>query len=382
MRQVAKRSWLGGFLDERQSQFLIAMYRRFTDRARKIMQLANQEAQRHNHEYIGTEHVLLGLVAEASGVGANVLRNLNVDLRSVRYEVEKLVQSGPDMVTMGRLPQTPRVKKVIEYSMTEARDLGHNFVGSEHILLGLLREDEGVAAQILMNLGLRLEAVRDEVRSLLGHGMTERPVPNPLPPRSRPKTPFLSLPLADEVQRFLSDAVAAAHWFAHKPICTGFLLLGFFRTRGTPAARALVRNGVTAEFIRDHLAGTCPEPDARSAGEGPLFSAPVAAAIQAAAEEAKARDPSREIEQKLKAIQEEKEAALAATEFTKAARLRDEQDELNRSLLVPAWKIELDHVLLEILRIPDCEAARIVRAAGTTPEAVRAMLLEEMRTFS
>lgn len=147
------------------------MYERFTDRARKVMQLANQEAQRFNHEYIGTEHVLLGLIKEGSGVAANVLKNLDVDLRKIRLEVEKLVQSGPDMVTMGKLPQTPRAKKVIEYSMEEARNLNHNYVGTEHILLGLLREQEGVAAQVLMNLGLKLEEVRDEVLNLLGHGI-------------------------------------------------------------------------------------------------------------------------------------------------------------------------------------------------------------------
>ena len=147
------------------------MFERFTDRARKVMALANQEAQRFNHEYIGTEHILLGLVKEGSGVGANVLKNLDVDLRKVRLEVEKLVKSGPDMVTMGKLPQTPRAKKVIEYAIEEARSLNHNYVGTEHLLLGLLREHEGVAAQVLMNLGLKLEEVREEVLNLLGAGM-------------------------------------------------------------------------------------------------------------------------------------------------------------------------------------------------------------------
>src|SRR3989441_6442853 len=147
------------------------MYERFTDRARKVMQLANQEAQRLNHEYIGTEHILLGLVKEGSGVAANVLKNLDIDLRKIRLEIEKIVQSGPDMVTMGKLPQTPRAKKVIEYSIEEARNLNHNYVGTEHLLLGLLREQEGVAAQVLVNLGLKLEDVREEVLNLLGHNM-------------------------------------------------------------------------------------------------------------------------------------------------------------------------------------------------------------------
>ncbi len=171
------------------------MYERFTDRARKVMQLANQEAQRFNHEYIGTEHILLALVKEGSGVAANVFKNLDIDLRKIRLEVEKIVQSGPDMVTMGKLPQTPRAKKVIEYSIEEARNLNHNYVGTEHLLLGLLREQEGVAAQVLMNLGLKLEDVRQEVLNLLGHNPEpgdvwagQRPV-NPGPGTTR--TPAL-----------------------------------------------------------------------------------------------------------------------------------------------------------------------------------------------
>src|SRR5712671_6581408 len=106
------------------------MYERFTDRARKVMQLANQEAQRFNHKFINTEHVLLGLIKEGSGVAANVLKNLDVDLRKIRREVEKLVQSGPDPVPAGKLSQTPRAKKIIEYSMKEARNLNHNYVGT------------------------------------------------------------------------------------------------------------------------------------------------------------------------------------------------------------------------------------------------------------
>src|SRR5579871_21192 len=172
------------------------MYERFTDRARKVMQLANQEAQRFNHEYIGTEHILLGLVKEGSGVAANVLKNLDIDLRKIRLEVEKIVQSGPDMVTMGKLPQTPRAKKVIEYSIEEARNLNHNYVGTEHLLLGLLREQEGVAAQVLMNLGMKLEDVREEVLNLLGHNMEtgsegERERGERTAGKSKSKTPAL-----------------------------------------------------------------------------------------------------------------------------------------------------------------------------------------------
>jgi ATP-dependent Clp protease ATP-binding subunit ClpA len=146
------------------------LFNRFTDRARKVMALANQEAKRFNHEYIGTEHILLGLVKEGSGVGAAVLKNLDMDLKKARSELERLVKSGEEVVAMGKLPQTPRAKRVIEYAIEESRALNHNYVGTEHILLGLIREDKGIAAQILMHAGLKLHVVRQEVLSLLGEG--------------------------------------------------------------------------------------------------------------------------------------------------------------------------------------------------------------------
>ena len=144
------------------------MFDRFTDRARKVMGLARQEAQRFNHDYIGTEHILLGLIQEGSGVAADVLKNLDVDLKKIRQEVEKLVSHGTTMVTMGQLPFTPRAKKVLELSMEEASNLGHNYIGTEHLLLGLIREQEGIAAQVLQNIKVRLEDVREEVLELLG----------------------------------------------------------------------------------------------------------------------------------------------------------------------------------------------------------------------
>src|SRR5262245_34591081 len=126
------------------------MFERLTDRARKTMAFANQEAQRLNHEYIGTEHILLGLLDEGSGVGANVLKKLGFDLDKVRRKTEKLIHAGvKETITLGKLPQTPRAKTVIEYAIHEARGFSHNYVGTEHLLLGLIREEEGVAAQVL-----------------------------------------------------------------------------------------------------------------------------------------------------------------------------------------------------------------------------------------
>ena len=149
------------------------MFDRFTDRAKKVMNLARQEAQRFNHEYLGTEHILLGLVQEGSGVAANVLKNMGIDLNKIRMEVEKIVKTGPSMVTMGQLPFTPRAKKVLELSMEEAGNLGHNYIGTEHLLLGLIKENEGIAAQVLLNLGVKLEDVREEVLDFLGADSSE-----------------------------------------------------------------------------------------------------------------------------------------------------------------------------------------------------------------
>lgn len=137
------------------------MYDRYTDRARKVMQLANQQALRFNLEYIGTEHVLLGLIEEGSGVAAGVLKSLDIDLSKIRLEIEKLVLRGRDTVGTRWLPQTPRVKKAIDYAIDESRSLNHNHVGTEHLLLGLLRDSENVAAQLLMNQGLKFEQVRE-----------------------------------------------------------------------------------------------------------------------------------------------------------------------------------------------------------------------------
>src|ERR1700722_10514710 len=146
------------------------MFERFTERARKALALANQEAQRFNHEYIGTEHILLSLVKEGSGVGVNVLKSLGVDLGRACIEVEKAVNSRLDIISMGKLPQTPRAKKVIEYSIEAARSLRHRYVGTEHLLLGLVREEEGIAGVVLRSLGLKLEDLRQEVVDIVGAG--------------------------------------------------------------------------------------------------------------------------------------------------------------------------------------------------------------------
>jgi ATP-dependent Clp protease ATP-binding subunit ClpC len=132
------------------------------------MVLANEEAMRLKNDYIDTGHILVGLISEGPGVAANVLTNLELDLHKIRQGVEKLVQSDHDSVNMEIIQRKPRAKKVIEYSMEEARNLNRNYVGTEHILLGLLRETDGLGAKVIIQLRLRLEDIRREVLVLLG----------------------------------------------------------------------------------------------------------------------------------------------------------------------------------------------------------------------
>ena len=148
-------------------------YERFTDRSRKVMQLCNQEAQRFNHPYVATEHMLLGLAKEGAGIAANVLKNLGMSYGTIASEVQKLVQAGKDPNTIGKLSLTPKVERVLQYAMEECLALKHNYVGTEHLLLGLLREDGGVAMQVLTNHGLEPERVREGVLNLLGYGSSD-----------------------------------------------------------------------------------------------------------------------------------------------------------------------------------------------------------------
>jgi ATP-dependent Clp protease ATP-binding subunit ClpA len=151
------------------------MFERFTDRARRVMVLAQEEARLLNHNYIGTEHLLLGLIHEGEGVAAQVLESLGVSLPTVREQVEEIIGRGQQALS-GRIPFTPRAKKVLELSRREALAMGHNYVGTEHILLGLLREGDGVAAQVLVRMGADLNRVRQQViRILSGHQEKDEP---------------------------------------------------------------------------------------------------------------------------------------------------------------------------------------------------------------
>jgi ATP-dependent Clp protease ATP-binding subunit ClpC len=145
------------------------VFERFTDEAREVVVLAQDEARELKHNYIGTEHLLLGLLRQADGVAARVLAELGVALAPARDEVAKIIGQG-DEVTAGQIPFTPRAKKVLELGLREALSLGHNYIGSEHILLGIARENEGVAARMLLDSGVDADLVRDAVVSAVGAG--------------------------------------------------------------------------------------------------------------------------------------------------------------------------------------------------------------------
>ena len=175
------------------------MFERFTERARRVVVLAQTESRLLNHNYIGTEHLLLGLVSEGEGVAAKALESLGISLEAVRQRVEQIIGQGQS-APMGHIPFTPRAKKVLELSLREAIAIGHNYIGTEHILLGLVREGEGVAAQVLRQMGADDENVRQKVIELLaGQGTTTVPAEEPFPPEasSFPRCPRCRADLDD-----------------------------------------------------------------------------------------------------------------------------------------------------------------------------------------
>jgi len=183
------------------------MFERFSQRARRVVVLAQEEARLLNHNYIGTEHILLGLIREGEGVAAKALESLGVSLDAVRQQVEKIIGRG-QQAPSGHIPFTPRAKKVLELSLREAKALGHNYIGTEHILLGLIREGSGVAAQVLVKLGADLNRTRQRVVQLL-HGYQGEDVTGEGPP-----LPDDPLTRVDSLDRRL---VAIERWVGLRP---------------------------------------------------------------------------------------------------------------------------------------------------------------------
>ncbi|MFO0932393.1 MAG: Clp protease N-terminal domain-containing protein [Planctomycetota bacterium] len=245
------------------------MFDRFTDRARKAIGLARHEAQRFNHDFIGPEHVLLGLVREGGGVGATALQRLGLDLGAVRVELERRLTPGARTVTFGQLPFTADAKQLLERSLEEASRLGHTYIGTEHLLLGLLRVEAGVAAQVLATLGVRLDAARAEITKLLGEGE---------PPADAPRTQGPDDPVFDRLTKPAGKALFFARRDAQRRGCrevrAEHLLLGLLEVEDGIARAVLAQLGVDAARLATEVAEAAdPGVEPAPAGYLPLSEA-------------------------------------------------------------------------------------------------------------
>jgi ATP-dependent Clp protease ATP-binding subunit ClpC len=245
----------------------------FTDRVRKVLQMAREEAARLHHEYVGTEHILLGLIREGEGVAAAVLQNLNVDLEDIQQKIEETVKKGKAAAATGPdLPYTSRAKKVLELAMTEARELNHSYVGTEHLLLGLLREEKGIAAQVLTDAGVNLEQSRAETLRLLGSDLPQTPTAGTPPtPAAAPKSEKKSkTPALDHFCRDLTQLAAdnqldptigrakeiervmeiLARRKKNNPVLIGEPGVG--KTAIVEGLALMIANGLCPDVLRDH----------------------------------------------------------------------------------------------------------------------------------
>jgi ATP-dependent Clp protease ATP-binding subunit ClpA len=247
---------------------------RFNDRAKRVLALAQDEAIRLNHNYIGTEHLLLGLVREGEGVAALVLDSLGVELSKVRTAVERIIGRGESTASPSEITLSPRTKKVIELAIDEARKLGHSHVGTEHLLLALVREGEGIASGILESLGVTLEKVRQQVIATLGQPHPKPPAPTPPPPTTASATgtstessgqgPFDRFD--SNAKRTLALAQDEAIRFGHNWIGTEHLMLGLVRGERY-AHDALTSLGVELAAARAAVEAVVPRGTAEGPGE-------------------------------------------------------------------------------------------------------------------
>ena len=183
------------------------MFERFTEKAIKVIMLAQEEARRLGHNFVGTEQILLGLIGEGTGIAAKTLKSMGVNLKDARVEVEKIIGRGSGFVAV-EIPFTPRAKRVLELSWDEARQLGHNYIGTEHLLLGLIREGEGVAARVLENLGVDLNKVRSNVVKMLGDSKPQTASAGVGSSSSSSQTSKVKTPSLDEFGTDLTQAAA------------------------------------------------------------------------------------------------------------------------------------------------------------------------------
>ena len=225
------------------------MFERFTDRARRVVVLAQEESRLLNHNYIGTEHILLGLIHEGQGVAAKALEAMDVSLEEVRSTVQEMIGQG-EAESSGHIPFTPRAKKVLELSLREALQLGHNYIGTEHILLGLVREGEGVAAQVLVKLGADLNRVRQQVVELL-QSYTGEANPESLGGAGgwAQTTPLLN----EDSAQVMDKARRMAGRIGHDEVQPSDILLGLLASSDLDVAVMLQRLGVDLRLLKERL---------------------------------------------------------------------------------------------------------------------------------
>ena len=248
----------------------------FTPRAQQVLALARKEADQFNHNFVGTEHLLLGLVVLGQGVAVNVLSKLGINLEKVRSEVEKQVGKGPDQKMIGNIPYTPRVKKVLAMAAKEAKALNHTYVGTEHILLGLLREGDGPAARILKNLGMDLKKTREEILKELNPAINTQPRNAPEQPASSVEpvssggvvmgseetVDFGVMNFTARAQQALAFARREAERFHHNFVGTDHLFLGMMKLEDCTAIKVLRNMGVVLDTVRMEIEkqiGTAPD---------------------------------------------------------------------------------------------------------------------------
>ena len=303
------------------------------------MALAGKEAIRLNHNFVGTEHVLLGIISLGQGVAVNILHNLGLDLETVRLEVIKQVGEGPDQKIYGKIPHTPRIKKVLVLAAKEAKSLNHTYVGTEHILLGLLREGDGVAARVLISVGVDIEEVRREILKEInpeypGGTASAKPLETPTDidePSVEPYEAYNNL--TPRAERALAMARQEADRLHHASVGTEHLLLGLIKLGNGVAANVLIGHGLDLETMRLEIAN--------QTGAGPKEMSP---------------------------------ANVPCTPGVKRILTRAEQEarSLNHTY------IGTEHLLLGVLNENEGVSARALKNLGADVQTIRQVVLKEL----
>lgn len=305
-----------------------AMFDRFSERARKVLSYARQEAERLNHDYIGTEHILLGLCREGTCLGVRILRGQNVNPDEIHKEVLTRVQKGRKQIALKQLPFTDRAKKILEFAILEAIQLDNNHVGTEHLMLGVLREEEGFGAQTLHHFGLTIEKAREELVHLLDQHDRNLGAPSP------PDPDFPVRGFTDRAEKTMQLAIDAARNLGQACVGTEHLLLGLAAEGAGVAANALVELGASLERLLQLL-------NEQSKAKSPPVALPLSPGTEKAVE--MAYEEARKLEH-----------AFVGTEHLLLGLLHDKEGGAAKAL--EACGIELDAVRKEVMEFLGMDA--------------------------